>query len=248
VPEAGYGAQRGGLPRVVARHVIRLASRLVTNSVAARTEAVINAGAEADKISVIYHGVEPLPSGSFQARELIALTVGGVWHENLLRKGLLPFVQAAAYLPDVRFVVAGRWFDDSVEVLREAAGQNVELRGFVSDGALADLYARSSVYVQASMHEGFGLSVAEAMSAGCIPVVTRVGALPEVVGASGVFAHTNKPQDIAQAIKRAARMPASHRILARQRVLTDFTMQQRHHSLVHLINSLDTTTIKAISI
>jgi hypothetical protein len=71
--------------------------------------------------------------------------------------------------------------------LRQAASPNVEFLGFVSDEELFSLYARASVYVQASMHEGFGLSVAEAMSAGCIPVVTRAGSLPEVVGDVGGF-------------------------------------------------------------
>ena len=51
---------------------------------------------------------------------------------------------------------------------------------------LNDYYRRASVYVQASAHEGFGLSVAEGMLAGCIPVTTRAGALPEVVGDVGI--------------------------------------------------------------
>src|SRR5205823_11695232 len=106
--------------------------------------------------------------------------------ENLLRKGLLPFVQASAYCPAVRFVVVGRACDDSIATLRRLAGPNVEFAGFLPDAGLAALYARAAVYVQASLHEGFGLSVAEAMSAGCVPGVSRAGAAPPVVGDGGI--------------------------------------------------------------
>ena len=91
-------------------------------------------------------------------------------------------MRAAAELPDVRFVFVGKWHDDAIEVLRELAGDNVEFTGWVSDEELHDLYRRASVYVQASRHEGFGLAVAEAMLAGCVPVVMNVTAMPEVVG------------------------------------------------------------------
>lgn len=236
VPQAGYGAQRGGLPRLIARLVIRQASHLVTNSYAARNEAIINAGAAAGKISVIYHGVEAFPMGRIDQREPIALTVGGVWRENLLRKGLLPFVQAASFLPNVRFVLAGRWFDDGVDVIRKAVSPNVELCGFVSDEELAGLYGRASVYVQASLHEGFGLSVAEAMSAGCIPVVTRVGALPEVVGGTGIFVQSNDPKHIAQGIQNGLSSTGDQRSQARTRILKNFSMATRIQGL--------TTTVK----
>ncbi len=237
VPQAGYGAQRGGLPRLVARFVIRQATHLVTNSYAARNEAIVNAGADGDKISVIYHGVEPFPMDPADPREPVALTVGGVWRGNLLRKGLLPFVQAATFLPDVRFILAGRWFDDGIEVLRKASGSNVELRGFISDEELVRLYGSASVYVQASLHEGFGLSVAEAMSAGCIPVVTRAGSLPEVVGDTGIFVESNDPQHIAQGIHHGLNSTGDQRDRARARVVNSFSMAERVRELTAVVTT-----------
>ena len=236
LPVAGYGSQRGGLKRLVARMVIRSSSHLITNSYAARQEAITNAGADSAKISVIYHGVEPIDMVDQSPRERIALTVGGVWRENLLRKGLLPFVQAAAHLPGVRFIHAGRWFDDSVDELRRAAGPNVEIKGGLSDDELAGLYRRASVYVQPSLHEGFGLSVAEAMSAGCVPVVARHGALPEVVGPHGVVLADTQPQTIAAGVQQALAFPAATRIAARSRVVSEFSMQRREQALARLLN------------
>ena len=238
LPQAGYGAQRGGLPRWVARTVIRQATKLIAISQFAKRETIATTGVNSNKIAVIYPGVRPLPMGPPQ-REPIALTVGNVWQENLLRKGLLPFVQAAAYLPQARFVLVGRWCDDSIQELKAIATSNVEFTGWVSDEELVGWYQRASVYVQASLHEGFGLSVAEAMTADCIPVVSRAGALPEVVGEVGMYLETQPPSSLAAGVEEAlaAASPAiRHR--CRERVVERFSMQQRKemlHGVVGLV-------------
>jgi glycosyltransferase involved in cell wall biosynthesis len=238
VPEAGYGSQRGGVRKVLSRAVIRSATRLVTNSESARREAVDNAGADPARVSVIYHGVEPAPAAPAAGRERLVLTVGNVWRENFLRKGLLPFVRAAAHLPDVRFVHVGRWCDDGIEELRRAASPNVEFLGFLPDEDLFRLYGRASVYVQASLHEGFGLSVAESMSAGCIPVVTRAGSLPEVAGDTGVYCQSTDPEHVAAAVREALGLGAEKRQQARARILAKFPMGQRLAALNDLVESL----------
>ena len=134
-------------------------------------------------MTVVHHGV-PDPFGPLdesREREPLALTVGHIVKTTLMQKGHQPFVEAARHLPDVRFVFVGKWHDDAIEHLRSLAPANVEFTGWLSDEDLEYLYARASVYVQASRHEGFGLAVAEAMLAGCVPVVMDVTAMPEVV-------------------------------------------------------------------
>lgn len=239
LPEAGYGSQRGGWRKRLANTTMTNADRLIAFSNSARDETIRNAGIHPDKVDMIYLGVEPYPPGTFDAREPMVLTVGGVWHENLLRKGLLPFVQAARLLPNVQFVLAGKWYDDSVETLRAAAGSNVTLAGYVSDDTLTGYFQQASVYVQASQHEGFGLSVAEAMSAGCVPVVTRSGSLPEVVGDAGVYAASNDPADLAAAIRHALdQADSSQRQHARARILTQFPSVNRRKAVNRVLMRL----------
>ena len=103
----------------------------------------------------------------------------------------------------MRFVFAGKWLDDAVERLRAEAPANVEFTGWLSDEELLDVYRRAAVYVQASRHEGFGLAVAEAMLAGCVPVVMNVTAMPEVVGDAGVLIESQEPDAVAAGIARA---------------------------------------------
>jgi glycosyltransferase involved in cell wall biosynthesis len=238
VPEAGYGSQRGGIRRLVARTIIRRATSLITHSDAARREAVASAGADPAKVAVVYLGVEPGPPVPPAGREPVVLTVGNVWRECLLRKGLLPFVRAAAHLPHVRFIHVGRWCDDSIKDLRRAAPPNVALLGFLPDAALWGWYARAAVYVQASLHEGFGLSVAEAMSAGCTPVVTRAGSLPEVVGDTGVYIPSQDPREIARGIQTALDRSAGAGLRARERVQELFTLDRRRAGLRQVIDGL----------
>src|SRR5258706_4484012 len=122
MPAIGYGHQRGGLKKWVSRRTMRLASRLVTNSIYSRDEAIKNAAVSTEQIHAVYHGVPDqfgaLPPGP---RARMALTVGNVDRSNLLRKGHEHFVRAAALLPDVDFVLVGDWKDNAIDYLRSIA-------------------------------------------------------------------------------------------------------------------------------
>jgi glycosyltransferase involved in cell wall biosynthesis len=217
---------------------MNMATKLLPFSNYSRQEAVRNAGISERQMSVVYLGVpDPFCALPANTKERIALTVGNIEWPNLQRKGMEPFVRAAAHLPDVKFVVVGAWADDSIEHLRSIASPNVTFTGRVSDAELLDWYRRASVYVQASLHEGFGLSVAEAMLAGCIPVVTRRGSLPEVVGEQGLYCDPPDPSEIASTVRIALNSPASLREAARQRVLSHFPMQQRKRALEQLLQN-----------
>jgi glycosyltransferase involved in cell wall biosynthesis len=231
VPQADYGSQRGGLRKTISTAIIRTATHLIVNSASARGEAMKNTGVDAKKISLIYHGIPCQTAMVPKCRKRMALTVGVVSRDNLLRKGLLPFVRAAKRLPDVHFVHAGPWLDDAILNLRQEAASNVEFLGFVSDEALASLYFCASVYVQASLHEGFGMSLAEAMAGGCIPVVTRCTALPEVAGDSGIYIAEPTPEAIANGVVAALQCSYDARMCASKRILEIFSIAQREQGL-----------------
>ena len=132
-------------------------------------------------------------------------------------------------------MVLGAWADDAIEHLRSIASPNVLFTGWVSDEELFDYYRRASVYVQASLHEGFGLSVAEAMLAGCMPVITQRGSLPEVAGEYGFYINSPEPQAIANAVATALDSSAPVREGARQQVLRLFSLERRKQLVEHLI-------------
>lgn len=240
MPEIGYGAQNGGPRRWATRWILRRADALVVNSHFSRGEIQRNTGLPTDNVSVVHHGVpDPFGDGvADEPRERVALTIGVVDERNLERKGLRPFVLAAAALPDVPFTLVGRWDGDAVHALRADAAPNVELAGFLEQPELDARLRRAAVYVQASRHEGFGMAVAEAMLAGCIPVVTRAGALPEVVGDAGVLVDEPTPEAIADGVRRALVLGPQARAAARRRVLEHFPLERRERALHALADRL----------
>jgi glycosyltransferase involved in cell wall biosynthesis len=105
---------------------------------------------------------------------------GSVLHaaEKLWRAGL-------AF--ELEFLGGGGWgtdFDVNVRRL-EKLGRAVHVRKAVSDEALWDAYRRASFTVFPSLHEGFGLPVAESLAFGVPVVTTQYGSTREIADLGG---------------------------------------------------------------
>jgi glycosyltransferase involved in cell wall biosynthesis len=236
MPDIRYGYQRGGLRRLGSRWIMRRAGRLVTNSRYSVCEIQANTPIPPPRVTVVHHGV-PDPFGALPEgpRERVALTVGAIGRTTIVQKGQRPFVEAARHLPDVRFVHVGTWLDDTVEELRALAPENVEFTGWLSDDELHEQYRRAAVYVQASRHEGFGLAVAEAMLAGCVPVVVDVTAMPEVAGDAAVRIRSQRPEEVAEGVRRGLSLGPDARRRSRERILAEFPLERRRARLLRVV-------------
>lgn len=237
-PEFGYGYQLGGVRAHLSRLIMRSARTLMTNSEYSREEIRRNVGIPPEQVRVVYHGVPDIhvPGGDPSPDRAVALTVGNVDRTNLDRKGIRVFVQAAAHVPEVDFVVAGKIVGDAGAELERIATSNVRVTGWLEDDELESLLGQGRVYVQASKHEGFGVSVAEAMLARCVPVVTRAGALPEVVGDTGILLDEDSPEAVALGVREALHLQLGE--AARRRVLERFSVEQRRDGLFALLEEL----------
>jgi glycosyltransferase involved in cell wall biosynthesis len=72
----------------------------------------------------------------------------------------------------------------------------VHITSGLSDAVLAALFASAEVACIPSLYEGFSLPAVEAMASGTPIVASRVGALPEVLGADGACAELVPPADV----------------------------------------------------
>lgn len=203
-----------------------------------RQETIANARADPRKIRLVPHGFDadlfrPVPG---VPKKGIVLTVGSVNGVSVTRKGLDLFVRSAAYLPENDFVLAGRCSEPALSDLRGTAPPNVDFRGWISLEDLVDTYAQADVYAQPSRHEAFGCSVAEAMLSECVPVVSREGALPEVVGDCGLYVDSLEPKAVATKIKEALGSNLGPR--ARERIRDLFPLERRKAGILNAVESL----------
>jgi len=237
MPEIGYGAMAEGMrKRLPTKLALNFSTLVLAFSDFSRNE-ISRAHAPRD-LRTMYLGVDTHRFMPAEKKEEIVLTVGQVSKGNLKRKGLRAFVDAARRLPRFNFILAGRRVDDSFERIKTSAPPNLNLTGYLPDGELAGLIARSKVYVQASAHEGFGVALAEAMSCGCIPVVSDRGALPEVVGDAGLSVKYGDDEGLAQAINQAMTLPSSEGLKARERVQRNFSLEKREAGLKAAVEAL----------
>nr|MDO8044130.1 glycosyltransferase [Candidatus Baldrarchaeota archaeon] len=108
----------------------------------------------------------------------LVLSVGRYTPEK--RYELIPLI--AKECKDAEFVVVGSVslkaepYYQKVKSLVEKYGcKNVKLLRNIPLEELKELYARASIYLHLMAGEHFGISVVEAMSAGCVPLVHRSG-------------------------------------------------------------------------
>jgi glycosyltransferase involved in cell wall biosynthesis len=78
----------------------------------------------------------------------------------------------------------------------------VRITGEVSDAALAAYFAAADVFLSLSVHEGFGVPLVEAMTAG-VPIVARAaGAVGQTVGHAAILLRAGDPAYVAAALHR----------------------------------------------
>lgn len=235
----GFGALRFPLFRFMLKLTLALADLVLPFSESAARQ--VRKYARPRRSEVVYPGVDTdffSPDDAIE-REALAVTVSPVTETAIKQKGLKTFVDAARYAPQMRFVIVGLSPDGSIAKLKASAPANVEfVERFVPVGELRDLYRRAACYVQVSLHEGFGVAVAEAMACGTPVVVTKVFSLPEVTGGLAEYVPIEDPRATAEAVLRAGAASRQQREALRGRVKDSFTMDHRERKLVRLLSEL----------
>lgn len=95
-------------------------------------------------------------------------------------KGIDLVLELASRIPEAHFTLVGT--EGKMEV-----PENVLLLPYVPNAQLPALYNQQRYYLQLSLSEGFPNALSEAMACGCIPIVSQVASMPEIVGKDGLI-------------------------------------------------------------
>jgi glycosyltransferase involved in cell wall biosynthesis len=170
-----------------------------------------------------YAGAIPTPARELRARlELgqgpVILSVSAKKvHKNLAR-----LVQAMAAVaqryPDAVLVLPGNptAHEDELRELAQGLGiaANVAFPAYVDAEDLEGLYALAECFVFASINEGFGIPILEAMRRGVPVACSNASALPEVAGEAARYFDPHSVPDIALALNELLGDPALAQRLA----------------------------------
>jgi glycosyltransferase involved in cell wall biosynthesis len=213
------------------RPSLERAARLVTISQASADDIAFQFPQCAEKIRVVYPGVDPefrpgLPAEIAATRRELGAPAGYLFYAGTLepRKNVGVLLDAwealaAADRETPPLVLAGPYGWGSRHLLRRLAAlapRGVRVLGHVERARLVRLFQAASVFVYPSLYEGFGLPAAEALACGLPAVVSNAASLPEVVGDAGIQVDPRDAGALAAALQALLADPAGAADLGRR--------------------------------
>jgi glycosyltransferase involved in cell wall biosynthesis len=223
--------------RLIVPPIARRADRLIAISESSAKEIVQHLGVSRERLDVVPLGpgvwpeVAPTPEAELRGRlglgeGPIVLAVSAKKAHKNLRRLLEAMEIVAAREPTAMLVLPGEPTEHEHELRSLAVSRgilaNVAFPSYVEVADLEGLYAAASCFVLASVNEGFGLPVLEAMRRGVPVACSNVSAMPEVAGDAARYFDPLNTEDIAAAVldlltdaSLAARLVAAGRERAR---------------------------------
>lgn len=199
------------------RYAVRRSTSLICVSQATRADLMKLYGAAAAKLEVVHEGDVRRRSLSAEQSSACLTTLGLTGPYMLFlstlqpRKNVERLIRSFTQLvktqdPGMDLVLAGQlgWLSEPIvqSARHSTATDRIHLLGYVDEDEAAALYTGATFFCYPSLHEGFGLPVLEAQSAG-VPVMTsRNSSLPEVAGDAAILVDPEDEEEIAAAMLR----------------------------------------------
>jgi glycosyltransferase involved in cell wall biosynthesis len=216
--------------------LVRHADQVLAISQSTATDAVERLGISAERVHVIH-------AGSTDTFADMYVNAGEAWarlHQRLaavrpgfllyvggfeFRKNLHGLIDGYGLLPaSIRakhqLVIACRMLPEQMADLNEHAAQagigdgELVLTGYVPDAELGALYHTCSLFVFASLYEGSGLPVLEAMACGAPVAASNISAPPEILGDDEATFDPYDPASIADCLSAVISSPPTLERLA----------------------------------
>ncbi|HME86811.1 MAG TPA: glycosyltransferase family 1 protein [Candidatus Nanoarchaeia archaeon] len=164
------------------------------------------------KIEVIYEAAETKKASTKEVAAFkrkyhlnkYILIVGSLEPRKNVVKQLMAF-EDARKMYDIQLVIITKkgWKNKEIyaAINRSKFKNDIYILNNVGYQELLSAYAGSQCLLFASLYEGFGLPVLEAMSQGCPVITSNISSLPEVAGNAAKLVDPNNTKEIAHALK-----------------------------------------------
>ena len=155
---------------------------------------------------------------------------------RLILKGIDLILESAREFPEASFTIIGVAEKDKFQL---DIPSNVIIHPPMPNELLSEKYLQSEFVIQPSISEGFPNALCEAMSFGCIPIVSPVGAMPTITQNIGFTVKNRSTQALSLEIKNALSLTNDEkeklRLLSHTQIVNNFSEKMRVSKLEQII-------------
>ena len=192
-------------PLMMQKFVSKRLDHIITVSGDSKMRIHDDFGVRKEKISVVYNGID---------RSIFSASKMKKKKKIIFVRNIEDGKKGFAYLLKAMTNVGEGWCLTAVDggsvhkritgplIERLGISGKVTFTGKINTGELVSHYRESSIAVVPSVYEGFGFPAAEAMSCGVPVISSDGGALPEVVGDTGIIVPSRNADALSSAINR----------------------------------------------
>lgn len=185
---------------------INLCDHIITGSHYTKQEIIERTKINAEKITVIYHGIDHkvfFPRPKRTKSQHFILAVGSIEPRKNLKNLLLAYNMLDESLKKQYHLIlvgAAGWKNQDIMELITTMQPFVSYSGYVDDETLAQLYSDATLFVYPSFYEGFGIPPLEAMASGTPVISSNASTLPEVCADAAYYIDPNDTEAISMAM------------------------------------------------
>jgi len=202
-------------------------------------------------VKVIYNALSisaPSPDNLTGPRVERFLCVGTTpRYEDTINKGYDLIARAAKLLPDMKFEIVGIaecWHSRFIREHRLESCPNLVIHSYLPHDQIIELMRRSRWFIQASISEGMPNALMEAMAMGCLPIGSKVAAIPTLISDKGVIMKHRDIESLISAINAVTMLSISPIDISAS-IVDVFTKERREKELKTAIMELGRSTDNA---